>query len=271
MQKHVERLADAVKMQRDGFIVVLTGAGISLASGIPTFRGSDPGAVWKRDVTELGTFRYFREDPVESWRWYLSRFDKVVGARPNPAHHALVDLERWQRERGGRYLVITQNIDTLHRQAGARELVEVHGAADRVRCATDGCPHGAPSGSLPRDDQDLEAFLADPGPDTLPRCPQCGDVLRVHVLWFDEYYQSHDDYQWLRVQEAAETMTFLLFVGTSFSVGVTDLFAQQALRYRIPVFSIDPGGAPPPYPGIEVLAAPAEDLLPAVCERLGAT
>ena len=73
-------------------MLVVTGAGISLASGIPTFRGRDPGAIWKRDVTELGTFRYFSEEPVGSWRWYLSRFAKTVGAKPNPAHTALVRL-----------------------------------------------------------------------------------------------------------------------------------------------------------------------------------
>ncbi len=265
----IDRLADAIDAVGDGFLLVVTGAGISLASGIPTFRGSDPDAVWKRDITELGTFQYFVEDPVGSWHWYMSRFDKVLGARPNPAHDALVTLERWQLERGGRFLVVTQNVDCLHRTAGARELVEVHGAADRVRCPADGCRHGSPSGSLPRPDLDLEAFLADPTEDKLPRCPACGSILRQHVLWFDEYYQGHDDYQWLRVQAAASAMDLALFVGTSFAVGVTDMYVQQAVTSRVPIFSIDPGGARAPYPGIQVLAEKAEELLPAVCERLG--
>ncbi len=270
MKDSVEHLSGAVDDVDDGFVLVVTGAGISLASGIPTFRGNDPDAVWKRDVTELGTFQYFSEDPVGSWQWYTSRFSKVLGARPNPAHHALVALERWQLERGGSFLLVTQNIDTLHRLAGARELAEVHGAADRVRCPVDGCRNGAPRGSLPRPDLDLEAFLADPTEDKLPRCPQCGEILRQHVLWFDEYYQSHDDYQWHRVQAAAGAMDLALFVGTSFAVGVTDMFVQQALINRVPIYSVDPGGARPPYPGIQVLAEKAEDLLPAVCRRLGA-
>ena len=88
MQDNVSRLAAALEPLSDAYLVVVTGAGISLASGIPTFRGSDPDAVWKRDVTELGTFRFFTEDPVGSWRWYMSRFDKVLEASPNPAHHA---------------------------------------------------------------------------------------------------------------------------------------------------------------------------------------
>ncbi len=270
MKDSIDRLADAIDAVHDGFLLVVTGAGISLASGIPTFRGSDPDAVWQRDVTELATFQYFSEDPVGSWRWYTSRFDKVIGARPNAAHHALVALERWQLARGGRFLVVTQNVDGLHRHAGARELVEVHGAADRVRCPVDGCRHGAPSGSLPRPDAELQAFIADPGENTLPRCPQCGAFLRPHVLWFDELYHGHDDFQWPRVQAAAGAMSLALFVGTSFAVGVTDMFVQQALLSRVPIYSVDPGGAQPPYPGIQVLADKAEELLPAVCERVGA-
>ncbi len=252
------------------FLVVVTGAGISLASGIPTFRGTDPGAVWKNDVLEMGTFRFFREDPVESWRWYLTRFDKVLHAKPNPAHLALAALERWQLARGGRFLLITQNVDTLHEDAGSRELVKVHGTADRVRCARRGCAHGSPWGSLPRADFDLEPFLEEPSLELLPRCPSCGDVLRQHVLWFDEYYGEHEDYQWERVQEAASDMETLLFVGTSFSVGVTELFLQRGLFGRVPMLSIDPSGEPAPYPGVEILAARAEELLPAVCDRLGA-
>ena len=77
VDEHVEALSGALAALGEGYLVVVTGAGISLASGIPTFRGSDPGAVWKRDVTELGTNRYFLEDPVGTWRWYAGRFDGI--------------------------------------------------------------------------------------------------------------------------------------------------------------------------------------------------
>ena len=267
---HVESLIEALDRLGTGFLTVVTGAGISLASGIPTFRGSDPGAIWKRDILELGTYSYFREDPVGSWSWYLSRFDKVLDAKPNDAHRALVELERWHLGRGGRFLLVTQNVDTLHEDAGSREMVKVHGTADRVRCAQDGCRYGAPAGSIPRSEVDLTSFLADPSPQTLPRCPYpaCNDVLRQHVLWFDEVYTGHDDYSWRRVQEAAILMGLVLFIGTSFSVGVTDMFVQQALGVGIPTLSIDPGNSPPPYPGIRVLPVAAEELLPQVLERL---
>ncbi len=271
MSSSVRLLAEALEKLGTDPLVVVTGAGISLASGIPTFRGSDPGAVWKRDITELGTYRYFREDPIGSWQWYLHRFSLVVNARPNLAHRAVAALERWQLGRGGRYLLVTQNIDTLHEEAGSREMVKVHGSTDRVRCASDGCPNGAPRGSLPRADIDMRPFLESPSEETLPRCALCGDVLRQHVLWFDEYYSQHREYQWDRVMEAVQTMRMALFVGTSFAVGVTELFLQYAFARRIDAFSVDPGGAAAPYPGVTVLSERAEELLPAVCEFLGAT
>jgi len=250
-------------------ILVVTGAGISLASGIPTFRGQDPGAVWKKDVTELGTFRYFSQDPVGSWRWYLSRFERTLGAKPNPAHLALVALESFCANQGGEMLLVTQNIDGLHRQAGSRHLIEVHGRADRIRCPRQGCANGAPTGSLPRTDFDLDAFLADPSTATLPRCPRCREVMRQHVLWFDEYYDSHRDYQWPRVLEAAASAEAVLFVGTSFSVGVTDLILHAALERDAPVLSIDPASVAPAQQVVS-LQVRAEEILPALCRRLGA-
>lgn len=268
LEHAVETLAAEIAGLGTGHLQVVTGAGISLASGIPTFRGSDPGAVWKRDVTELGTYRFFREDPVGSWTWYLERFSQVLEARPNPAHHALVALEAWHRDRDGAFLLVTQNVDPLHERAGSEALVKVHGSADRVRCPRDVCRNGAPRGSLARTDADLEAFLAEPSEETLPRCPECGEVLRQHVLWFDEYYNEHDDYQWSRVQASAERMDLLMFVGTSMAVGVTQLFLEAGIRKRIPILSIDPGAAPPPHPSVTVLPAKAEEVLPAVVARL---
>ncbi|MHB8872121.1 MAG: SIR2 family NAD-dependent protein deacylase [Myxococcaceae bacterium] len=262
-----QQLAEALT-RTEGLVLVLTGAGISLASGIPTFRGSDPGAVWKRDVTELGTVRYFNEDPAGSWSWYLSRFDKVQGAKPNPAHHALVSLERWQSGRGRGFLLITQNIDTLHRVAGSRELIEVHGRADRVRCSSESCRLGAPRGSIPRDEVDLSKFRANPVRENVPTCPECGAFLRQHVLWFDELYGGHDDYQWMKVQRLVPRAALVLFIGTSLAVGVTDFVMSTALQRSVPVYCVDPGGQA--QQGVCLIRQPAEVVLPAVSLRLGA-
>ena len=263
-------LADALEGVGTGFLVVVTGAGVSHASGIPTFRGTDPGAVWKRDVTELGTNRYFQEDPAGSWSWYTSRFDIVLEKQPNPAHHALVAIERWQVARGGKFLLVTQNVDPLHERAGSERLVKVHGSADRVRCSRRRCVYGAPGGSLPRADVDMAAFEAEAVTANVPRCPSCGSLLRQHVLWFDEFYDEHRDYQWDRVVDAAQAMDTCLFVGTSFSVGVTDLFLRGGLMARRPLLAIDPGAAAPPHPAVTLFRAASEILLPAVRDRIGA-
>ena len=262
----LDELLSAVEQARH--LLVVTGAGISLASGIPTFRGSDPGAVWKRDVTEMATLAFFLEDPAESWRWYLSRFETLVGAEPNAGHRALVELEQWQEVRARDFLLVTQNIDTLHARAGSQRLIEVHGSAARVRCPAPGCRLAAPRGSLPRPDAGLEAFRADPCRENLPHCPECGAPLRPHVLWFDEFYGDHEDYRWEQVLAAGEQADVALFVGTSFSVGVTDLLVRATALRGAPAFSLDPRSERPPYPSVRVIPAPAEEALPDLVRRL---
>lgn len=268
MEDETALLTRSLETLGSGRLVVVTGAGISLASGIPTFRGSDPDAVWSKDVTELATRRFFEADPAASWVWYTSRFDHVLDKQPNAAHHALAALERWHVARGGTFLLVTQNVDPLHERAGSERLVKVHGSADRVRCSRTGCVNGAPHGSLPRAGFDLGALRTNQVRDNVPRCPTCGALLRQHVLWFDEFYDEHDDYQWQRVLDAAQQPDCVLFVGTSFSVGVTDLFLRAALHNERPALAIDPGAGPAPHPAITMLRQRGEVLLPAVCARL---
>lgn len=250
-------------------LLLVTGAGVSLASGIPTFRGTDPDAVWAHDVTELGTNAFFEKDPVTSWRWYLQRFGHLAGVQPNPAHHAIAALERWQLARGRQFLLVTQNVDGLHARAGSRQLVQVHGRADRVRCSRRGCDHGAPHGTLARTDAMQAAFLREPTHANLPRCPACGAILRQHVLWFDEYYTGHGDYEIDRVLRGAKTASTVVFIGTSFAVGVTDMILERALARGRSIFALDPT-ARAPHARVQHVVARAEEALPALCERLGA-
>ena len=220
---------------------------------------------------ELATRRTFERDPVAQWSWYLRRFERLEAARPNPAHGALADLERWQEDRDGRFLLVTQNIDTLHEQAGSRRLIKVHGSSDRLRCSRRGCDHGAPAGSLPRAAIDLDRFRRAPERRNLPICPRCGALLRAHVLFFDEMYDEHVDYRFDQVLQAGDEARVMVFVGTSFSVGVTELLLRAAVLRGVPRLSVDPGGArQPPWTGIETLGAAAEELLPEVCGRLRA-
>lgn len=264
-----DRLAAALDAAHPGLVLALTGAGVSAPSGLPTFRsGTD--AIWRRDDVEIGTAAFFRADPVAHWRWYLDRFAGILDAAPNDAHHALAAIERWQTGRGGRFLLVTQNIDVLHEAAGSTALIKVHGTADRLRCSRSGCVLGAPLGSLPRAEVELAPFVREPSLATLPRCPACEAPMRAHALFFDEYYDDHADYAFARVQAALEEISLVLFVGTSFSVGVTELALRAALFGKVPAFSIDPGGTSGSYPWLTELTARAEELLPAVCRQLGA-
>jgi NAD-dependent deacetylase len=251
-----------------GPTLVLTGAGVSLASGIPTFRGTDAGAVWASNVMARATFQHFQRDPADSWSWYRERHAGVLAAQPNPAHRALVDLERWHAARGVSFQLITQNIDLLHEAAGARTFVKVHGSIDRARCVAASCPESETTvltASL-----DFAAFDARRDAASVPRCPACGALMRPHVLWFDEQYGSHPDYRWADVLDACDSMRLVVAIGTSFSVGVTDLVAGEAARRGVPLFVIDPQGTSIAGRGVFGLREKAEDLLPRVCALVGA-
>ena len=267
MDNESRRLVAAIEAAQ-GLIVVLTGAGISLASGIPTFRGSDPGAIWAHDITELATLRYFISDPVGAWRWYRERFLRVLAARPNQAHHALAALERWHARRRRDFLLVTQNIDTLHERAGSTRVVKVHGSADRCRCADPACRLGAVE-SIALDDIDFAEFDRDPRVAAIPSCPACGTLVRPHVLWFDELYVSHADYQWHVVDAAAPRIRLLICVGTSLAVGVTSFLQSAAADAEAPVFLVDPGERPrDAHRSLVHVRAMAEELLPESCELL---
>jgi NAD-dependent deacetylase len=250
--------------------LVLTGAGISLASGIPTFRGSDTGAVWATTAMARATWRHFQRQPADSWKWYRDRLGIALGARPNPAHVALTALDAWSAGRGHRLQLVTQNVDPLHERAGARALIKVHGSIDRARCSSPRCERGA-TDTTPLADLDFTSFDEAPTAAAIPRCPACASLMRPHVLWFDEHYGSHPAYEWDAVLAACETMTLALAVGTSFSVGVTDLVATTAAARRVPLIVIDPEAPSIALgPGAVHLREKAEELLPAACALLGA-
>src|SRR4051812_42147740 len=147
-------------------IAVLTGAGVSAESGIPTFRGL--GGLWNgRDPMSLATPQAFAADPALVWEFYNWRRELVAEARPNPAHLALAELGRLVPE----LTLITQNVDRLHQRAGSRGVLELHGNLFEVRCT--GCGISSDRSGTP------------PLP-ALPRCDECGHLLRPGVVWFGE-------------------------------------------------------------------------------------
>jgi NAD-dependent deacetylase len=172
-------------------VVVLTGAGISAESGIPTFRGA--GGLWRQfRAEELATPQAFARDPRLVWEWYDWRRGLIAQAEPNPGHRALAELE----SRIPRFTLITQNVDGLHDRAGSRNLLKVHGDIWEVRCQA--------CGRQRRDDRV-------PLPELPPRC-ECGGIERPGVVWFGEPLPSD---VWDRAERAARQAQVFIVAGTS--------------------------------------------------------
>ena len=260
----IEELVHSIRTIDNLFII--TGAGISVASGITPFRGTDPDAVWNKDVTEKGTFAYFREDVLGSWNWYCTRFSSLFGKKPNPAHYATADLVRYFETRNKHCALVTQNIDGLHKTDLSLDVIEVHGSVQYLRCATQGCVFGEPTGRVPFTKDMLETFLRVPTLKNIPTCSACGDYLRPHVLWFDEYYTAHEDYRFQDFQDRLYDAQLCLCIGTSFSVGVTAAVIQHAFSRDIPLWVIDPVDPNSVY--MHWIQGKAEVVLPKLVQQL---
>jgi NAD-dependent deacetylase len=225
-------------------VAVLTGAGVSAESGIPTFRG--PGGLWRQyKPEELATPEAFQRDPRLVWEWYDWRRQKIAEASPNPAHHALAQMERIVPE----FLLITQNIDDLHGSAGSQRLIELHGCIWRVRCQAEGTVHEnreVPLTNLP------------------PRC-SCEGLLRPDVVWFGEPLS-------IEVQAAAfaaaEASDVFLTIGTSALVHPAASLPVVARDRGAFVAEINPAPTPiTPYVD-SYLQGPAGVLLPQILSVL---
>jgi NAD-dependent deacetylase len=181
----IARLADTK------FLVVITGAGISAESGIPTFRGNE--GLWKNyRAEELATPWAFERDPETVWKWYDWRRGIIGEAQPNPGHLAIKELE----DLFGNFLLITQNVDGLHGRTGIRNMVEIHGNLWRVRCTKD----------------ERTSMLMDVPLKTIPPKCECGAVLRPDVVWFGESIPTQALEKAFNVLEQCDT---LIVVGTS--------------------------------------------------------
>lgn len=219
-------------------IAVLTGAGISADSGVPTFRGPD--GLWRSfRAEELATPEAFARDPRLVWEWYDWRRQRIAAVSPNAAHEALVRLEH----RTADYWLITQNVDGLHRLAGSRRLSEIHGNIWMTRCTACG---------QVREDRTVPLPI-------LPHCDACGALRRPHIVWFGEALAA-DDLD--RSQEAVTTCDCFLIVGTSGLIYPAASFAAMAKQAG--AFVIEVNRDPTPHSSlVDVsLQGRAKDLLP---------
>ena len=196
-------------------VAVLSGAGISAESGVPTFRGA--GGLWKQfRAVDLATPEAFSRDPKLVWEFYNWRRDLIGRLSPNPGHFALAQIE----ERVPQFTLITQNIDGLHEKAGSRNVIELHGNLWKVRCT--GC-------------ETVSEDLRIPLPE-LPACESCGSLLRPHVVWFGEMLEP----QVLNAAyEAIGNCDLMIVIGTSGTVQPAASMGVQAKRNGASVAEIN--------------------------------
>jgi NAD-dependent deacetylase len=203
----VQRLAALV--QRASSVVALTGAGISVPSGIPDFRSPGTGLWETVDPMEVAHIDAFRADPARFWRFYGERFASLRDKRPNAAHLALVELER----RGLLDAVITQNVDMLHRRAGSTDVVEVHGSIATCSCPDCGALAGPAQAGGVALEQAVALIASDR--DGIPRCAACAAPLKPDVVLFGELLSAA---ALQRARELCERADVLLCIGSSLEV-----------------------------------------------------
>ncbi len=241
----IEACAETLARARS--VVFSTGAGMSQESGIPTFRDA-PNALWANFRPEqLATREGFRSDPTLVWRWYAERRRTISAAQPNDGHLAIVELESLIEN----VVVITQNIDNLHREAGSARVIEVHGNIFRYKCF---------DRDHPVESTDCE------GKDVPPRC-RCGSLVRPDIVWFGE--MLHDD-AIVEAYHSLETCDVVVVVGTSGTVYPAAGFAEVARRHRARVIEINPEETPLTREADVFLQGPAGDVLPQLVSSLKA-
>ncbi len=231
-------------MGRVSRVAVLTGAGISAESGVPTFRGKE--GLWgKFRPEELATMEAFMANPQVVWEWYQWRRQLVGQVQPNPGHRALAEMESLFDQ----FTMITQNVDGLHQQAGSRNILELHGNIMRNRCLE--CGRQAP-----------EAIDIDP--DHLPTCEACGGQLRPDVVWFGEMLNAKTIEAAFNAAEQAE---LFFSIGTSAIVHPAASLPVAAKRSGATLVEINPERTPLSDLADFCIQSPSGQFLP---ELLGA-
>ncbi|MGB8368629.1 MAG: SIR2 family NAD-dependent protein deacylase [Limisphaerales bacterium] len=220
-------------------VTVLTGAGVSAESGVPTFRDAQTGLWAKFKPEELATPRAFRRNPRLVWDWYDWRRKRVADAQPNPAHHALAEMEKLFPQ----FRLITQNVDGLHQRAGSRNVIELHGNITRTKCFDEGT---------------VISIWPDTG-DVPPKCPNCGGLLRPDVVWFEEPMPEAEMEQ---AMQASTHCDVFFSIGTSTVVYPAASLPFEALRNGATVVEINPQPTPFTSEAHHVLTGPAGIVLP---------
>jgi NAD-dependent deacetylase len=226
-------------------VVILTGAGISVASGLPTYRG--PGGLWTADPSLAATL-HAGVDPVALWHAMAPLVPAVRAAEPSLAHRAIAGYEARLAERGATVTVITQNIDGLHGRAGSQRVIELHGSLGRLRCSRAGC--------------DLPSFAAGEYPPEPPSCPRCGAPLRPAVVLFDEPLGANEE---VGAKRAMRGCDLFLAIGTSGTVSPASNLVRSAEFEGARTFLVNLTPMDPPNPAFDrEILGPADEIVPAL-------
>ncbi|MBI2924577.1 MAG: NAD-dependent deacylase [Verrucomicrobia bacterium] len=226
-------------LRRARRVTVLTGAGISAESGVPTFRDAQTGMWANFKPEELATPEAFRRNPKMVWEWYDWRRKLVTQVLPNPGHLALVEMEK----RVPQFTLITQNVDGLHQRAGSRRVIELHGNISRTKCF---------------DEEIVVAEWKETG-EVPPRCPRCGGMLRPDVVWFGEMLPEAT----IEAAFAASRNCDLFFsIGTSAVVHPAAALPVEARHQGATVVEINPGETPVSEWAKFILRGPSGQMLP---------
>jgi NAD-dependent deacetylase len=229
-------------------VAVLTGAGVSAESGVPTFRDAQTGLWAEYSPEELATPRAFRRNPRLVWEWYEWRRELVAEAKPNPAHFALVEMEKHYPQ----FHLITQNVDGLHHRAGSRNVIELHGNITRTKCFNE---------------DTIVSSWKETG-DVPPRCPNCGGLLRPDVVWFEE---AMPEREMQLAATASATCDVFLSIGTSTVVYPAAALPTEALHSGATVVEINPQPTPFTAQADFALAGAAGVVLPELVKALVAS
>ncbi|MFW9924814.1 MAG: NAD-dependent protein deacylase [Candidatus Thorarchaeota archaeon] len=246
MLKEIQKAVDLFKesfSKQDTICYILTGAGISKASNIPTFRGED--GLWEKyNFEEVATFQAWKKNPQKLWGLYQEGVGVIFDAKPNEAHYAISKLE----ENKMCQYVITQNIDSLHQRAGSKKIIELHGNISRIKCSK--C---------------RKSYILDGPPKEVPPLCSCGSILRPDVVFFGESLPEKEIREAFQIAEKAD---IVLVVGTSAEVVPAASLPYISKRKGAKVFVFNPEKTDHANIADVFIQGKCEELLPIFVEEL---
>jgi len=232
-------------------VVALTGAGISTPSGIPDFRSPGSGLWTQYQPMEVASLTAFRYDPGKFYEWLRPLAQDMFHAQPNPAHHSLAKLEGHDIL----HAIITQNIDTLHQKAGSKQVLEVHGTFDTLSCM--GCHQQIPAR------EEIISELIEDG--RIPRCGECGEILKPDVVLFEEQLPVQI---WKKAQRASQGCQVMLVLGSSLTVTPVSHLPLEAINAGAELVIINKSETYLDHRAQIVIHGDVADILPEITKKV---